>query len=115
MAKLHHLMVDDSYVDRAHPEFINLMLCSDAEKVSLAKKIWDGNQPGMSYLLIAVMKADGPEMVFRLSQHVYEDWTTNPEIIMLDRSPHRSTSIGDIVQVDNTLYLCQSMGWAKLS
>lgn len=35
--------------------------------------------------------------VFQLTNHIYSDWTENPEVSMVVKGPVRSTSVGDVV------------------
>jgi hypothetical protein len=67
------------------------------------------------YQEVAHVEADNIENVFRLTNHVDEDWTEGPAITRV-KSPCRSTSVGDIVMDDSfNLYKCASFGFDMLS
>jgi hypothetical protein len=61
---------------------------------------------------------DGFEKVFEVTNHIYHDWTTNPEVKWSSGTgAHtRSTSVGDIVldEVANKKYLCLMAGWQEI-
>ena len=67
------------------------------------------------YRFVGVVDANDPEDVFRITNHIDSDWTTNPEVdIAMGRC--RSTSVGDIIVNLNTVesFLCASIGWEKI-
>jgi len=57
----------------------------------------------------------GLEDVFRLTNHIEDNWENNPEILEVIGNGHRSTSVGDIVVNEhNEAYRCEMIGWVKL-
>ena len=70
---------------------------------------------GGLYKEVAHLEAVDLERVFRLTNHVDEDWTEG-EAISCVKSPCRSTSVGDIVMDEaSKLHSCESFGWEELS
>lgn len=67
------------------------------------------------YNLVATVKADTLEDVFRLTNSIDNIWTENEEVVPT-RKEIRSTSCGDIV-IDgkNEKFQCKEIGWEKLS
>ena len=54
------------------------------------------------------------ETVFMLTNHIDRSWTQNLEIKRLYGKQFRSTSVGDMVEVNGNRYLCGNVGWVKL-
>lgn len=55
--------------------------------------------------------------VFRVSNHIDDNWTNNSEVKELWSDPNktRSTSVGDIVvTADGKAHLCASFGWEEI-
>lgn len=56
---------------------------------------------------------DALEQAFCLTNHIDQPWQENPGITA-EPGPHASTSVGDVVVVDDEAYQCAPMGWTKL-
>lgn len=54
------------------------------------------------------------ETAFRLTNHIDSDWTKNDGVQVLACEPLRSTSVGDVVELDNGFWEARSVGWQKL-
>jgi len=68
-----------------------------------------------AYTKVAVVESDDLDDVFRITNHIDHDWTTNPEVQWHQPGGCRSTSVGDIVVDENgTAYYCANAGWDKL-
>lgn len=69
------------------------------------------------YSLAASVECDNIDEVFRVTNHIDESWTENPEVKELHDPRPRSTSVGDVVvseDENNQAYLCAGMGWEKI-
>lgn len=56
------------------------------------------------------------DYVYNVSQNVTENWLNGVAVKPLDgRKFSRSTSTGDIVEVNGTKYRCEWIGWKKIS
>jgi hypothetical protein len=64
------------------------------------------------YDKVAVVKAENVEDVFSLTNHVDRPWWTNKNISLIKQS--RSTSVGDIVECEETFFYCDSIGWKEV-
>lgn len=73
-----------------------------------------GDRPDFpsGYKKVAIVQADGIEDVFRITNHIDEDWTTNPEVQETFGERFRSTSVGDIVVDESGVrHYCDMIGW----
>ena len=67
------------------------------------------------YKLVALVECKDLEDVFRATNHITEDWTENPEVIDLYANNIRSTSVGDVVEDENSVFnYCDHVGWKEL-
>jgi len=66
------------------------------------------------YELVATVESAGIEDVFRITNHIDHDWTKNPEVIELFHNRPRSTSVGDVVVVDEKAHYCDMVGWKEI-
>jgi len=79
-----------------------------------------GNSDGPDfeeYKAVALVDVPSIDDVFRATNHITEDWTTNPEIVALPNGRgQRSTSVGDMVTdlTTNISYRCASVGWEEV-
>ena len=56
------------------------------------------------------------EKAFMLTNSIDDAWWNNKDVTpMFDGDGCRSTSAGDYVLVGNTKYLCDAMGWSKIT
>jgi len=68
------------------------------------------------YSKVAAVRACNLEEIFRLTNHIEQDWTENDEIEWSRDSDCRSTSVGDIVIDPNgDIYYCKNFGWEKIN
>jgi hypothetical protein len=66
------------------------------------------------FVMVAEVETEDIEGVFRLTNHIDHDWTTNPEVSGVTGSC-RSTSVGDIIEdEDGKLMYCASFGWEEI-
>lgn len=73
--------------------------------------------PLSMYTKVAVVNATCVEEVFQLTNHIYSDWTENPEIQELPAGRAvRSTSVGDVVRdrLANTYFMVDRVGMRLL-
>lgn len=72
---------------------------------------------GGCYVHVADIDSADPEFAFRHTQHIDEDWTENPpgEITVVQGAKARSTSVGDIVEIEGTYMLVAGVGFRTLS
>lgn len=72
-----------------------------------------------NYEKVAVVQARELDDVFRLTNHIESDWTTNLQVTPVEgRSGKntRSTSVGDVVEDEKGgQFLCDPVGWKKLN
>ena len=67
------------------------------------------------YKKVAIVECNDLEDVFRLTNHIDEDWTTNPEIIETFGDRFRSTSVGDVVvDANGVVNRCDMIGWVVI-
>lgn len=68
------------------------------------------------YAKVAIVEAGDLEDVFRLTNHIDEDWMKNPEVLETVGVRFRSTSVGDVVvDGDKIVWYCAACGWKKYS
>ena len=93
----------------------------------MAAKIWHAKNPtfGMElpgrptpvfpqdYEMVAEVECTNLGEAYALTNSITEEWTKNPEVRATGR--HRSTSVGDVVEIHNLFYLCCSLGWKEIS
>jgi hypothetical protein len=69
--------------------------------------------PHPNYAMVAEVEASNLEEVFELTNHIDHDWTTNRSVKVIG-DKHRSTSVGDIVEVNGHFWLCENCGWTAI-
>lgn len=68
------------------------------------------------YRPVAIVDCDNLEDVFRVTNHIEEDWRKNKEVLETIGDRFRSTSTGDVVVDDKgTPWYCAMIGWKKYS
>jgi len=91
--------------------------------------VWHANEPNWGhgqkpafpeeYKRVAVVTSDGIDDVFRITNHIEDSWTKNPEVNSLPDGPQqRSTSVGDVVEEfrpDGKKFYCDNFGWGELT
>lgn len=70
------------------------------------KKFPDG------YELVAKVQATDLEKAFELTNHIDCEWWDNEGVELVKKS--RSTSVGDVVQMGEELFLCANVGWVSI-
>jgi hypothetical protein len=55
---------------------------------------------GLSFQAVAEVDGEDLEEAFRLTNHIDRSWTTNREVRTIGLGPFRSTSVGDLMQVE---------------
>ena len=65
------------------------------------------------YTLVAEVPTDELEDVYRLTNSVESSWTINKELEVFGHS-HRSTSVGDIVENDNGVFMVDIVGFKEV-
>lgn len=76
-----------------------------------------GEQPKFpeAYDKVAIVEAESMKDTFRITNHIDEPWTDNPEVVKMYKERVRSTSVGDVVEdADGDFYLCANVGWEKM-
>ena len=70
----------------------------------------------MKYESVANVETDTLDSVYKLTNHIHSNWTTNDNVIALHGDQHRSTSIGDVVKNKSTkeLFIVERAGFRKL-
>jgi hypothetical protein len=85
-------------------------------------QVWHAKQPtfGMGptpawpddYELVAEVECDTPGEAFRLTNHIDRAWWKNPGVQVVGEPRHRSTSVGDVVEiVDGDVLRVAGLGW----
>jgi len=66
----------------------------------------------LNFCQVAEVEVKAFEEVFRVTNHIEDSWTKNPEVTVLMGVDHRSTSVGDVVvDEDGKHYRCEFVGW----
>jgi hypothetical protein len=61
-----------------------------------------------------VNHAEMLEDAFRLTNHITNDWSTNPQVMPTGLGTGRSTSVGDYIQLGLHVYRCDPTGWTHI-
>ena len=65
-----------------------------------------------NYRLVAEVDSEDLEHIFRLTNHIENDWWENEGIKVIEKS--RSTSVGDMVELSNgKRFICKFVGWEE--
>ena len=84
-------------------------------------KVWHAKNPtfGLTeqnfpddYELVAEVNTDNLEIVFRQTNHIDYPWWENDDVKVIKKS--RSTSVGDVVEINGKFWLCETIGFSKL-
>lgn len=74
-----------------------------------------------AYKLVAKLSDDrSMDEAFRLTNHISEDWTTDPErsgmmVYTSEDLGNRSTSVGDVIEKDGKRFMVASFGFEELA
>jgi hypothetical protein len=74
---------------------------------------FDGKKAA-SYTLVALVLTTSLGEAFRLTNHIDSPWWDNPEVDRWENKSYRSTSVGDIIEVQGEQWLCKPAGWEKV-
>lgn len=70
-------------------------------------------KPFMSnYKHVANVEGEDKERAYMLTNHIDVAWWENEGVELVEES--RSTSVGDLVDVDGVLWVCGGCGWEKV-
>jgi hypothetical protein len=72
-------------------------------------------QTGINFKLIAEVDSLDLDDIFKLTNHIDHDWTENSEVSLIVNKPLRSTSIGDVVVIEDKHFLVELFGWKEVS
>lgn len=84
-------------------------------------KVWHAKKPtfGFSqlkfpddYELVAELDTDSLEVAFEKTNTIAYPWWDNEGLIVHKRT--RSTSVGDVVEMNGKFYLCEMAGWTAI-
>lgn len=64
------------------------------------------------YELVAYVETDDKEKAFELTNHIHQEWWKNEGVKCLKEA--RSTSVGDVLEVNGKLLRCENCGWMEL-
>jgi len=80
-------------------------------KVWHAKKMGVGEFPA-DYEMVAVVETDSPDVAFELTNTIECPWWENAGVQAQKKT--RSTSMGDVVEINGKFYLCEMIGWSEI-
>lgn len=65
------------------------------------------------YVHVADIDGDDPDFAFRHTQHLDHSWSENPHqgVVPVQGATARSTSVGDLIEVDGTYMLVAGIGF----
>jgi hypothetical protein len=84
-------------------------------------KVWHRKSPSFDeslglfpgdYELVAEVASDNLEVVYEKTNHIHCVWWENEGVTLVKES--RSTSVGDVAEVNGKLFLCAMMGWKEV-
>jgi len=85
-------------------------------------KVWHAIKPtfGFSqlafptdYELVAHVDTDDLDVAFELTNHISNEWWLNEDVQCVKQG--RSTSVGDVLELNNKLYRCEMAGWSEIA
>jgi hypothetical protein len=77
----------------------------------------DDNLPSYpdDYVMVAVVEGDSVDMAYQLTNHIDHAWWENAGVTLIGEPEHRSTSVGDVVVMDDGRVLrCANCGWDEM-
>ena len=67
------------------------------------------------YEEVAIVEANSVDDTFKITNHIDENWTRNPEVVELINHNPRSTSVGDVVEdEEGKFHYCDMVGWKEI-
>lgn len=86
-------------------------------------KVWHAKLPtfGLSqqnfpadYEVVAEVESESLKAIFQLTNHIDWPWWNNvPTVKALKQT--RSTSVGDVVEINGKYHLCEMAGWREIT
>jgi hypothetical protein len=85
-------------------------------------KVWHATKPTFDmtektfpqdYELVAEVESDELEVVYEFTNHIHQEWWKNEGVKLVKES--RSTSVGDVVEINGKRFLCGMTGWVEFS
>ena len=67
-----------------------------------------------SFQLVAEVDSLDLNKVFELTNHIDHDWTENSEVNLISNRTPRSTSVGDVIVVEDKHFLVEPVGWKEV-
>ena len=120
---IYHLNIIANEIDRGqlnklgwsgHPRFEQMAdITTGAEnQIEQATKAYINGD----YKAVAIIGDEDLDLedAFRLTNHIDQAWTKNEEVSTLGGMRQRSTSVGDIVELDGVLHLCANAGFQEI-
>lgn len=76
---------------------------------------WETEKINMDKLVaVANVETDSLDEAYLRTNHIDYDWAENPGVEVLTVDSTRSTSVGDVMEMEGQKYVVQSIGFAKL-
>jgi len=69
--------------------------------------------PAASLEKVAEITSDDKEKAFELTNHIDHDWTENEGVTPLVSKP-RSTSVGDVMEIEGKFFIVDSCGFKEI-
>jgi hypothetical protein len=67
------------------------------------------------YVMVAVVEGDSVDMAYQLTNHIDHAWWENAGVTLIGEPEHRSTSVGDVIVMDDGRVLrCANCGWDEV-
>lgn len=86
----------------------------DVEKIAELLKDPELNERGISLVKVAEVAGGSKANAFRLTNHIGHSWTDNDGVSVCGHGRWRSTSVGDIMRVNDEAYVVSAFGFTKL-
>jgi hypothetical protein len=68
-----------------------------------------------NFVKVAEVESPTLAQVFRITNHIHDDWQKNSEVVWFKDWQVRSTSVGDVVtDADGKKFRCEMVGWKEL-
>jgi hypothetical protein len=64
------------------------------------------------YELVAKVDTNSVEKAYELTNHIDCEWWENEGVELVKQS--RSTSVGDVIEIEGKLHRCEMMGWKEI-
>ncbi len=66
------------------------------------------------YQLVATVSTQNLDEIFSLAQNERESWTKNKQVTNTCANELRSFSVGDVVEINDKHFRCESIGWKEI-